>query len=69
METLLDKHISKGQLREVAGLSKGIITKMGKNKSVKVEVFTKICDVLDCDVIDVLSISPDSGGNGPVEGN
>jgi len=29
---------------------------MGKNESVTVEVLVKVCNALDCDVVDVLEI-------------
>lgn len=55
-KTLIDHHINKTELKEMAGLSKGTITRMGKNESVTVEVLSKICNVLDCEVEDVLEI-------------
>lgn len=58
-KTLVDRHMNKGQLRETAGLSKGTITKMGKNESVTVDVLVKICNALDCDIVDVLSVLPE----------
>lgn len=58
-KTLVDRHMNKGELRDKAGLSKGTITKMGKNESVTVDVLVKICNALDCDIVDVLSILPE----------
>jgi putative transcriptional regulator len=55
-KTLVDHHMNKMELKEAAGLSKGTITKMGKNESVTVDVLTRICNALDCDVYDVLEI-------------
>lgn len=55
-KTLVDHHMNKSELREKAGLSKGTITKMGKNESVTFEVLAKICNALDCDVNKVLEI-------------
>ena len=48
--------MNKKELKEAAGLSKGTITKMGKNESVTVDVIARICSALDCDVNDVLEI-------------
>ena len=48
--------MNKMELKEVAGLSKGTITKMVKNESITVDVLTRICNALDCDGNDVLEI-------------
>ena len=55
-KTLVDHHMNKMELKEVAGLSKGTITKMVKNESITVDVLTRICNALDCDGNDVLEI-------------
>lgn len=55
-KTLVDSHMNKMQFKEAAGLSKGTITKMGKNESITVDTLVRICNVLDCDVNDVLEI-------------
>lgn len=36
-KTLIDHHINRTELKEKAGLSKGTVTRMGKNESVTVE--------------------------------
>ena len=55
-KTLIDKKMNKKDLTVAAGLAKGTITRMGKNESVTVDVLVKICNALDCDVVDVLEI-------------
>ena len=55
-KTLIDKKMNKKDLTAAAGLAKGTITRMGKNESVTVDVLVKICNALDCDVVDVLEI-------------
>ena len=59
-KTLIDHHINRTELKEKAGLSKGTITRMGKNESVTIDVLMKICNALDCDVNDVLEIKEHS---------
>ena len=54
-KTLIDKKMNKKDLT-AAGLAKGTITRMGKNESVTVDVLVKICNAVDCDVVDVLEI-------------
>ena len=53
---LIDKDMKKKDLAEAAGISNYTITKMGKNESVTVDVLTRICNALDCDVYDVVEI-------------
>ena len=58
-KTLIDKKMNKKDLTTAAGLSKGTITRMGKNESVTVDVLVKICNALDCGIEDVVSILPE----------
>lgn len=55
-KTLIDKKMSKMELREAAGLSKSTFAKLGKNESVTLETIEKICIALDCEISDVVSI-------------
>ena len=55
-KTLIDKKMSKMELREAAGLGKSTFAKLGKNESVTLETIEKICITLDCDISDVVSI-------------
>ena len=56
---LIDLKLSKTELAERAGISRGIITRMGKGEMVTLDAVVKICNALDCDVIDVISICPE----------
>lgn len=51
---LIDLNMSKTQLREKAGITTNAIAKMGKNENVSTEIIGKICNVLGCQVEDVL---------------
>ena len=55
-KNLIDKKMSKMELREAAGLSKSTFAKLGKNESVTLETIEKICIALDCEISDVVSI-------------
>lgn len=55
-KTLIDKKMNKGDLCEKAQLSRGTLTKMGKDESVTLEVIARICDVLDVPIQDVVEI-------------
>ncbi len=67
---LIDAKLTKTELAEKAGISRTTISKMGKNEPVGLDVVLKLCNVLDCDVVDILSILPipDSAGNRSDEG-
>lgn len=52
---LIDLKMTKTELAEKAGISRGIITRMGKNEVVTLDSVLKICDALDCDIQDVVS--------------
>lgn len=55
---LIDAKLTKTELAEKCGISRTTITKMAKNEIVSLEVIQKICNTLDCDIIDVVSILP-----------
>lgn len=52
---MIDLKMTKTELAEKAGISRGIITRMGKNEVVTLDSVLKICDALDCDIQDVVS--------------
>ena len=54
---LIDKHLTKTQLRELSGVSTNIIAKLGKNESISMESLSKICMVLECDIGDIMEFS------------
>ena len=56
---LIDKSMTKTQLRKRAGLTTNVIAKMGKNQSVQVESLYKICDVLGCSLDDISEVIPE----------
>lgn len=56
---LIDRDMTKGQLREQAGISTRQLAKMGKGEDVSTDVLRKICDVLDCSLIDIIEMTPD----------
>ena len=53
---IIDKEINKTQLREMTGITTNILAKLGKNESVQIEVLAKICEVLECDLTDIVEI-------------
>lgn len=53
---LIDKNMKKQDLKEKASISKGTVTKLGKNQNVSVEILVKICTALDCSIEDIVEI-------------
>lgn len=51
---LVEKEMTRTELRLKAGISTGALANLGKNKSVSVEVIAKICVALDCNPDDVV---------------
>ena len=54
---LLDKDMTKTELRSLAGVSTNVIAKMGRNESISMDSLTKICTALHCDFADVVEMS------------
>ena len=56
---MIDKKISNAQLKEKAGFSANIITRLKRNEYVSIESIEKICRVLECGVDDILKFIPE----------
>ena len=54
---LIDKSITKTELRKRAGVSTNVIAKMGMNETVSMESLAKICAVLNCGLDDIVEIT------------
>ena len=57
---LLAKDIKKKDLCAQAGISSATITKMGKGGHVTTEVLLKICTALNCNVEDIMEMTPNA---------
>jgi len=55
--------MTKGQLREKAGISSRAMAKMGKSEDVNTDVLRKICTALNCTLDDIVEITPDKPDN------
>ena len=56
---LIDKGMRKKDLQIAAGISSGVITKMGKGEAVTTTVLAKICKALDCNIGDIMEFVDD----------
>lgn len=55
---LVDKRMSKTDLRIKADIGTATLAKLGKNQTVSMDVLMKICGVLNCNIADVMDIVP-----------
>lgn len=53
---LIDRGLTKTELKNLAGVSTNIIAKMGKNEPVSMESLAKIATVLNCGLDDIVEI-------------
>ena len=53
---LIEKGMTKTELRVKAEMSTSTLAKMGKNEVVSMNVIIKICEILDCNVSDVMTV-------------
>lgn len=56
---LIDKNMNKTQLSEKTKISSSTMAKLSKNEAVELHVLYRICEVLNCDIGDIISFYPD----------
>ncbi len=55
---LIDKDMNKSDLAKATKMSPNTVAKLGKNESVSLEILVRICNVLHCDIGDIVEIVP-----------
>ena len=58
--TLLQRDITKTELRTKVGFSTATLARMSKNEYVALECIDRICQTLGCGIADVIEILPDT---------
>lgn len=58
LKLLIDKEMTKTQLREQLGISMATLAKISKNEYVSMKVLDDICSLLNCRVEDVIEHQP-----------
>ncbi len=53
---LIDKKMTKTELRLAADISTTTLAKLGKNENVSTDMLVKICSALKCDIADIMEI-------------
>lgn len=56
---LIDRRITKTEMRKMAGISTNMLAKMGKEEPVSMETLAKIGAALKCGLDDIVDITPD----------
>ncbi|MCI8808845.1 MAG: helix-turn-helix transcriptional regulator [Oscillibacter sp.] len=59
---LIDRKMTRTNLKDASGISFNILAKMGKNEFVSMESLYKVCAALNCNVNDILDFLPESEG-------
>ena len=54
---LIDHNMNKSDLGKAAKMSPNTIAKLGKNESVSLDILVRICEVLDCNIGDIVEVS------------
>lgn len=57
--TLIERNMRKEDLRLAAGLTTNMIANMGKGKHISMDTLTKICETLNCGILDVIELEQD----------
>jgi DNA-binding Xre family transcriptional regulator len=60
---LIDKNMTRRDLRYMTGISTTSIAKMGKGENMQTDVLLRICKALKCDVTEIMGIEYDESDN------
>lgn len=56
---LVDKKMSRAELRKSADISSNTLTRMLKDEPVTLELLSRVCETLKCDFGDIVTYIPD----------
>lgn len=60
---LIDRDVSKQELREKTSIARSTMVKMANNEYVAMDVLVRICVAMNCGLDDIVEIERDNGGN------
>jgi DNA-binding Xre family transcriptional regulator len=60
---LIDKDMTRRDLRRLTGVSTTSVAKMGKGENVQTDILLRICKVLKCDITEIMEIDYDEPGD------
>ena len=55
-KVLVDKKMSKADLRRAPEMESNTLTSLRRDKKVSLDILLRICEVLDCDIGDIMSV-------------
>lgn len=58
--TLKERDMRKEDLRLAAGLTTNMIANMGKGKNISMETLVRICEALNCGIMNVIKLEQDN---------
>lgn len=58
--TLKERGMRKEDLRLAAGLTTNMIANMGKGKNISMETLVRICEALNCGIMNVINLEQDN---------
>ncbi len=58
--TLKERGMRKEDLRLAAGLTTNMIANMGKEKNISMETLVRICEALNCGIMNVIKLEQDN---------
>lgn len=56
---LIDKDMTRSEMRKLAGISSSSLAKLGKGENVTTGVLLRICTALNCGLNDIADVIPD----------
>lgn len=56
---LIDRKLTKTEMRKLSGISTNMLAKMGRDEPVSMETLAKICTTLNCGLDDIMDITDD----------
>ena len=59
---LIDRKITKSEMRKQAGFTTNMLAKMGRDEPVSMETLAKICTCRDCAIEDIVEINKENEG-------
>jgi DNA-binding Xre family transcriptional regulator len=60
---LIDKDMTRRDLRRLTGISTTSVAKMGKGENVQTDILLRICKALKCDITEIMEIEYDESDN------
>jgi DNA-binding Xre family transcriptional regulator len=61
---LVDRKLKKGDLCNMANISRSTMSKLSNGETVTTEILLKICNALNCDTSDIMEVIPNNNANG-----